>query len=975
MILLLIFFTTVLFSQQKSDRPVAVNDSVTMMQYGTVEINVLANDYDPNGLAIFIEEVEVEGEEGFEVSFQDSIVSITALEYYDYSYARFDYCIENESGETDCADILVYFEENPEVPKPNRDIFNLQCQKSQVLNLIENDEYNGLEDLIIVDLESTNVEISEDQQSVRYNAGVYTGHYRFSYRIKEVSGNEYISKEMNNFVFIKKNPEAPIGVADTFNINMGEERIFDVLINDISIHSLTLDTTGLPGYIQIVDNKLSFHCPDSVSYDFSFEYQAFDSENGYFTTATEVFIKVEDKFRAPIAVTDSLVYDFADTVYVYPLENDINYQDTDLVMENNDTVFKYIFNELYFTYFNRWNERKYRCKNVGSDLLSNESICYYRIRPPDSLGIRDHTFKIRIGDTLVFNPRSYTNLPDSVYLSARTLNDIGEVEMINDQVFFYINFEALPYYYETIYNGGISEIIECIYVFKYNEINVWIYQQFEVNIQIEDLSYLDVNHFSIPIMPFGINLNRSFKPSHKYLKADNLMENIQPWVADENIDEGNVHFSGDYWISSFFDFYPGPIANNYDSDYNSKYHRTWEVTKDMIDDHISRFAESDYQIPEVIENWPAGPLMYNGNQYEQADYVDKNNNGIYDPENGDYPKISGDQAVLFIINDYRFGRSYNDDVDSLGVDIYAMYYAFNRPGSDLFQNTFFIKYKIINKSENDYMDFRLGQFVTHGDYNRLNQIGCDTVLNTFYTYPVSGFCNPKYISTTTFLNTGLGKFLTFGDVDNYSIPKYASMMGLYEEGFYFFWRPLWYDWAPLDYVFPSKIDDPYGQSALTFDQRGWINATGSGDGVGSSDAIEFLAGETHYFELAYSVYYNDQDGLFELVENGLNQVSQLHECYQNDSVPGGGSFTGIKEVSNNSNIEILVYPNPARTLLYVVGATGATEYSIYTLQGQKIEEGGFENEVSIEHLSEGFYILQVRSLDSKLEWTGKFVKQ
>lgn len=66
----------------KAEDPVAVDDSVTMMQYGTVHINVLANDYDPAGLAIFIDEVDEE--DGFEISFQDSTVSITALEYYDW---------------------------------------------------------------------------------------------------------------------------------------------------------------------------------------------------------------------------------------------------------------------------------------------------------------------------------------------------------------------------------------------------------------------------------------------------------------------------------------------------------------------------------------------------------------------------------------------------------------------------------------------------------------------------------------------------------------------------------------------------------------------------------------------------------------------------------------------------------------------------------------------------------------------------
>lgn len=972
----LILLSISLFAQQKAEDPVAVDDSVTMMQYGTVHINVLANDYDPADLTIFIDEVDEE--EGFEISFQDSIVSITALEYYDGKYISIDYRIENEAGEKDRADINIYYIENPDVPVPIRDIFDLQCQKSQIINLTENDSYTGSDDLIVVDINSNyqNVELLSDQQSVKFTAGLYSGKFDFSYRIKETAGNNYTSKKMRNFVYVRKNQEVPVAYPDTLEIAMGENKHFDILANDESINQLILDSVGLPDYASVENNLLVINCPDSIASDLKLDYQAFDELNLYKTLPTDVIINVTNRYHTPIAVLDSLEYDFKDTVLVRPLDNDINNYNTPLVISpNGNSVFRIYYSEPSISFFNRWEERNYSCKNLNTNLISEIQTCYYRIKAPDSIHIEEEIFHIKMGETLTFTPRNYTNLPDSISFSAGLSEHLGELTIVSDELTYTPKIENLPGFYMESFNGLLEETIVCRYNFEYNGLPQFIMQYFKVKIDIaQNASTLDVNNFAIPVFPFGMTFNSELKPSHNGINADNFLEQIRPWVANEYDGNGDIQFSGDIYETYGFRFINGPIADDYTGEYSTKYFRTWAITKEEIDNHRNRFNDPDYNMPEVILNWPAGKISYQGIDYEQADFVDVNENGIYDPELGDFPKISGDKAILYIINDGRFGGGYYSGVDSLNVDIYVLVYAFNRPESELFQNTFFMKYKVINKSNIDYSDFRFAQIVLHDNYNLGNHMGCDTILNTFYSYPVRGNLN-QFFGATTFLDNHMGKFLTYGDVDSYPRYRYANMMGLYNDEFLIFHAPLWMYWAPLDYVFPSKVDDPYGANAFSFDENNYGLQSGSGDGLGSSDAIELLAGDQQYFELAYSVYFNDHDGLFELVENGLNQVSQLHECYQNDSVPGGGSFTGIHEVSNNSNTELLVYPNPAKTLLYVEGVSTASEYSIYTLQGQRIEGNRLENEISIEHLSEGFYLLQIRSLDGKQEWTSKFVKQ
>ena len=46
-----------------------------------------------------------------------------------------------------------------------------------------------------------------------------------------------------------------------------------------------------------------------------------------------------------------------------------------------------------------------------------------------------------------------------------------------------------------------------------------------------------------------------------------------------------------------------------------------------------------YQMPRSVKNWPAIGRVDYGEFPDQAPFVDANNNGCYDPENGDYPSI------------------------------------------------------------------------------------------------------------------------------------------------------------------------------------------------------------------------------------------------------------------------------------------------------------------------------------------------
>ncbi|MFB6257481.1 MAG: hypothetical protein ABEH38_02215, partial [Flavobacteriales bacterium] len=190
-----------------------------------------------------------------------------------------------------------------------------------------------------------------------------------------------------------------------------------------------------------------------------------------------------------------------------------------------------------------------------------------------------------------------------------------------------------------------------------------------------------------------------------------------------------VLYAGMYWIGGYDpsgklhlsqerfqldDLYPGPIANNYNANYDSSYQRLWKVDRSSLEAHDQNWWKSGYTTPPVIQNWPAHGDTTNGEAWHLAPFKDLNDNDVYEPQQGDRPIIRGDKAIYFIANDLRKA----DSTDSpLGVEVHGMIYAFDCPSSNTLENSVMIHYEFINRSNTNYDSLMVGQW---SDYD----IGC-----------------------------------------------------------------------------------------------------------------------------------------------------------------------------------------------------------------------------------------------------------
>ncbi len=205
------------------------------------------------------------------------------------------------------------------------------------------------------------------------------------------------------------------------------------------------------------------------------------------------------------------------------------------------------------------------------------------------------------------------------------------------------------------------------------------------------------------------------------------------WMAGKHQDtiyNSSATFEEQWHSSSVFEkrSNAGPIMNSFSYEhYSYEWDRVWKVSKIDIQNHISGFSTS-----EAIANWPAHGDTAKGQAYYLAPFEDTDNDGIYNPALGDYPKIKGQQAVYFIRNDERYQRPIRRPMRS---EIHGMVYAFDCPEDSAINHTVFLDYKIYNRSNRNYDSVYVGMWVDF-DLGNSNDdyLGCDVSRGTFYVY-------------------------------------------------------------------------------------------------------------------------------------------------------------------------------------------------------------------------------------------------
>jgi hypothetical protein len=293
------------------------------------------------------------------------------------------------------------------------------------------------------------------------------------------------------------------------------------------------------------------------------------------------------------------------------------------------------------------------------------------------------------------------------------------------------------------------------------------------------------------------------------------------------------------------DFWPGPLdsTGHTDSTVFKKFDHIWMTNRADIDEFRHQFSIGNVQsgtfiVSDYILNWPA---FYNDPAYPQklAPFVDFNSDGLYDPYDGDYPDVKGDQSAWFVFNDMLSLKTETSSL-GMGVEIHGSSFGFNcsdYTDSLLGLNfTTFYHYDIYNRSNRDYdscyfakwTDFDLGNAMD--DY-----VACNLPTNSYCVYNgdlddddgAQGFGTCPPIQNVTFLKNptaqlndgldndhngvideideelGISSFVYYINVNN----TYTGNPENYED-YYEYMTGSWLDGVPVSYGGDGRGNGP-----------------------------------------------------------------------------------------------------------------------------------------------------------------------
>jgi len=468
---------------------------------------------------------------------------------------------------------------------------------------------------------------------------------------------------------------------------------------------------------------------------------------------------------------------------------------------------------------------------------------------------------------------------------------------------------------------------------------------------------------------------------------------------------------------------PGPITSNGQNSYLNidNYNRGYYVDKQMIHDHQVAITQNtpNYIAPFGIREWPAHGNTAIGQAENIAHFFDSNNNGIYEPQLGDYPSIYGDRCVLYV---YNFPETTNSGA---GVEAHQYNFVFDCDTSDVIKNSVFISTFYINRSSNNYSDVKVGTFLDTDMGNYADDyIGTNVNLGMVYGYngdgvdendgghqnfadtlPALGLLILKGAKLT---NDGLdnavgvnpnesvnGLGFNDGIDDNEYIGLSASrgiegvsnfpvadpttvvqtnqvLMGNYSDG-----SPINYGATQIHHVYFGDTDPTFYSSngvthANDYSEQTVNNPAGDRRIIASSGGNSLLnSGDTLHYITAYISTIDSMNvgDINAPVQKLFSMGSELKNMFELNNPGCALSFhfyespfsVGLNEMTQLESLSI--YPNPTSETLTINGLENTALLSVVNLNGVQLLSKEISNgeEIDLSFLPKSIYILKIET--------------
>ncbi len=427
-----------------------------------------------------------------------------------------------------------------------------------------------------------------------------------------------------------------------------------------------------------------------------------------------------------------------------------------------------------------------------------------------------------------------------------------------------------------------------------------------------------------------------------------------------------------------------------------------KVTQTEITQHISSYNTTGYQMPDGIAYWPAtGDSLFN-EPMDLAPFIDVNANGCYDPQNGDYPAIKGDEAVYWI--------NHPNDTSALSdLEYHNMIYAFYDTTDYQINQSLFLERTIVNRATIAYDSIKVGfnvDFDLGGAAD--DYVGSDSLNNIMYGYNgdaddansqgQKGYgVNPPSLGVKFLYDSmDVAGYFTLGINSNNGSPKTAA-------DWHNYLNARWKDGTPFKYggngfnsAAVTNIPTRYFFTGNPVTNKGWTeNNPGSGSPANPPGDRRFTA-SIPYFSLqpnerktiALAIGYG-----FDSISSGSSYLNAVPAMIQSlnhaksvyDSIPAANSVlasnyncpiirVGIEDqIADENNLSI--YPIPSNGKFTIASNEQLNYLQIIDVRGAVIDEiylsaKGINPTIQLKKsIKDGFYFLRIQLKDKS--WATK----
>jgi hypothetical protein len=528
-------------------------------------------------------------------------------------------------------------------------------------------------------------------------------------------------------------------------------------------------------------------------------------------------------------------------------------------------------------------------------------------------------------------------------------------------------------------------------------------------------------------------------PKYEVPKGSGKYSNFASALWIGGLDNGGqLHGGAQTYRQGGVDFWPGPldtITATIDSATSMNYDKIWKVSYTDINNFITAFNSGSVVATSDMLTWPAHGI--GNNSKNLAPFVDHNNDGIYNPNYGDYPKIKGDQALYFIYNDKLAAHS--SSFTPMGIEVHGMAYAYGCPsvvnGHNELTYTTFYDYRIINRSSVNYHDVFVSMWsdVDLGNYND-DYIGSNVGDNYGFCYNADGYDDGvsgllgyhNYIPAQGF-NIVKGPLANTNDgIDNNNngiideidedckLNKLTYYYNLFpgipfnvsnpeiDQQYYYYQTGYWKDGIPFtcggnghgpaaggtvvtNWVYPG---DP-NNSGVDTDPNNtcgyWIEQGTAGDRrmILSSGPFTLNAGQMQEVEYAFVTSFDSSsttNSNLLSVAKLKTDIQKVNAFYNQVNKPNclQAIDVGITEVPKQNDFSL--FPNPAKssiTISSTINGQANVRYEIVDVLGKVVlqNENNASNKfsINIHDLNSGIYFLRLQVNSSMV--VKKFVKE